>query len=246
MNTTDPDPSQRLELRSVVGSHGARAVIRIDELDLATGVTLLAGANGSGKSTLLAGLAGLGDLQGSVVLVTGSRREPLGAGDVGFLPQHPEGLDHLAVRDACRYAQSLTPGTSSADGPDAVLHDIGIGHLARRRIAQLSGGERQLAYLAAVVVGRPAVVLLDEPTVGLDALHRHMVLAAVGAIAQHAIVVVTTHHALDVATLRNRLVVVHHGTVRFDGDPDVFAGGSPDDASLPARIEHALAAIQGS
>lgn len=239
----------RLELRDLVVHRRKQRVVAIERLDAATGTTIVAGANGSGKSTLLSALSGMIDLQGTRRLVNGSDLLPLLPDRVAYLPQAPSGLEHLRVADAVAYASALhtSPETAAPDQISSTLDTVGIAHLATRRIGRLSGGERLLAYLACTVHTSCDVVLLDEPTAGLDARHRQCVLDAVGRLSNDHVVVITTHHPLDIATIGGHIVVLRHGVGVFDGTVDELVSRyAPDAPDQPSRIEAALASIEST
>ncbi|MCL2468275.1 MAG: energy-coupling factor ABC transporter ATP-binding protein [Micrococcales bacterium] len=212
----------RFELDDVCVRHDGCTVLRVDHLVLDERRIAVVGANGSGKSTLLRLLDGL------VAPETGSVR--LGALDtvrdgrqvrqqVGFCFQDPAdqivmpvvaddiafGLKNRGVPLAGRDAQVA-----------AVLDRFGIGHLAQRTAATLSGGEKQLVALAAVLVCGPATVLFDEPTGTLD-LARSLRFAEL--LADLDVQAVVATHDLDLLDGFDRVLVLDHGRVVADDAP---------------------------
>ncbi len=191
------------EMRDVAA--GPAGVAIVDGLSLAGGsgeVVALVGPNGSGKTTVLRTLAGL------LPPLSGTVRRPVGR--TAYLPQNPGALLHLPT---ARAEVELTIRRSgSAESPDSMLEAFGLTALADRYPRDLSSGERQRAALAATLAGSPALVLLDEPTRGMDTAARRSLAAAVHALAVHgAAVVVATHDTDLVAELADRTIALRDG-----------------------------------
>ncbi len=162
------------------------------------GKGLLLGANGSGKSTLLARLVGLIDGPGEVriggELLTRGRLRALRRG-IGYLWQRPDdGLLLPTVREDVALGPANDGLASEAEAiADRWLDRLGISHLARRRIRELSLGERQLVALAGVLAREPGLLLLDEPIAALDSVARSRVLEVLAA--HRATMLVASHEA---------------------------------------------------
>ena len=191
------------ELRGVAAGPAGEPVL--DDVSLAGGrgeVVALLGPNGSGKTTLLRTLAGLlPPLAGTV-----SRPE----GRTAYLPQNPGALLHLPT---VRAEVVLTlRRTGGAEGPDEMLAAFGLDRLADRYPRDLSSGERQRAALAATLAGSPALVLLDEPTRGMDGAARRALAAAVETLTDRgAAVVIATHDTDLAADLADRTIELRAG-----------------------------------
>lgn len=213
--------------------YGEKVVLRADSLALSRGmVTGILGRNGCGKSTLLRSLAGLVPCQGEVLL-GGSGLRGLGhqerARRVAFLPQS------LAVPDMTvatlvshgRYARmgrSKVMGAADREAVVAALATVGMGDLADRRMAELSGGQRQLAYLAMVVAQDAPMLLLDEPGTYLDLEHQVRLAALLRRLAAAGRgVVVSTHDVAAAFSACDRLVLLGEGRVLGEGAPEVLA-----------------------
>jgi energy-coupling factor transport system ATP-binding protein len=191
------------ELRDVAAGPAGAAIL--EGVSLASGpgeVVALVGPNGSGKTTLLRTLAGL------LTALAGTVRRP--PGRTAYLPQNPGALLHLPT---LRAEVALTiKRTESHESPDEMLGAFGLLALADRYPRDLSSGERQRAALAATLAGSPTLILLDEPTRGMDLAARHSLGAAVrGLAARGSAVVIATHDAELVADLADRTVEVRNG-----------------------------------
>jgi ABC-type Mn2+/Zn2+ transport system ATPase subunit len=205
-------------------------------LELPVGIALgIVGPNGSGKSTLLKTIAGLVVPTAGSVMVFGKRPRDLPPGTIGYVPQI-EDVDWqfpANVRDVVamgRYPR-LGPfarfGVNDRRAVDAALAALDLVDLAERHISQLSGGQQQRAFVARAIAGEPRLLLLDEPTTGVDAATEEALLGVIRALVAGGMPVLMTTHDLDrAAEWFDRLIVVDR-RVLADGDPaTVLAGGA--------------------
>jgi zinc transport system ATP-binding protein len=197
----------------------------------------LAGPNGSGKSTLVRIVLGLLRPTTGTVRVLGD--DPLRLRDrwrIGYVPQRPVTSDLLPatvgeVVAAGRLARRGWWRRPSAIDHDAVAHaleSVSLGELRDRRLGELSGGQQQRAFIAKALVAEPELLVLDEPTAGVDVdAQRQFRDALVHLADEHGAAVVLVSHELGaVADDLDRLLVLRHGVVVFDGPPaDLTATG---------------------
>jgi energy-coupling factor transport system ATP-binding protein len=206
-------PSWRLH--HVSTGHGDLPVLHDLELDGGCGeVVALTGANGSGKTTLLRTIAGLlPPLAGRV------ERSP---GRIAYLPQNPSALLHRAtVRSEIEWTLRRS---RSGEAAETVLGELGLAGVAERDPRDLSTGQRQRAALACVLAGEPSLVLLDEPTRGMDDAARGSLLAAVRRIAERGgSVLVATHDQELVSAVAARVVELRDGVAHERPQPQVVA-----------------------
>lgn len=230
--------------------HGLRVVrgkrLVIPDLDLevpAGEVVGLLGPSGSGKSTLIRCIVGVQIIESGTVTVLG---HPAGSAplrdDVGYVTQNPSVYADLTVRENVAYfgrAVGLR-GTELRDAVDRTLTEVDLTSHADQLVRDLSGGQESRVSLAAALVGRPTLLVLDEPTVGLDPVLRRDLwnlfrnLAAAG----HSLIV--SSHVMDEATRCDRLVLLREGRVLADVTPDELLArtGAPDaDAAFLALID---------
>ena len=185
----------------------------------------LVGPNAAGKSTLLRAMAHLVSCRGSVRLgdedllaMTPAER----AKRIGFMPQLGGQELRLTVLEAVISALSAGAGWSGDPLPTAVavLERLGIGALAMRELAALSGGQRLLAGLAQAIAREAPVLLLDEPTSALDLAHQWQVMAAIRQLADGGrIVIVVLHDLALAARWADRLIVLSEGRLVASGRP---------------------------
>lgn len=204
-------------------SHEGRVALHPLTLTLRERRTGIIGLNGSGKSTFARLINGLVRPASGSISVSGldtvrDHKAVLGA--VGFIFQNPQNQIILPVI-ADDIALGLRNRKMTKDAEQAavngILDRLGIGHLARRRAHELSGGELQLAALAAVLVTEPQLVILDEPTNQLDLRNRAVVERIIGSLDESLIVI---SHDLDLIAGFERVLLFHEGRLLADGPPD--------------------------
>ncbi|MEU1971158.1 ATP-binding cassette domain-containing protein [Microbacterium sp. NPDC019599] len=208
---------------------GASSVVRIDDLRLAPGtLTVLAGATGSGKSTVLRALGGLlthldgGSITGTLEVV-GHNRTAVAPRDtaqrVGVVLQQPrDAFATERVRDELGLALELrgvAPVLVRAR-VDEVAEAVGIRPLLERRLRGLSAGEATLVAIAAAIVERPILLLVDEPLADLDTDYRRRIVTLLGALAHDAgvCVVVAEHRAAEFAAVADRMLALEAGVLQ--------------------------------
>ncbi|MFJ1583354.1 ABC transporter ATP-binding protein [Streptomyces sp. NPDC088197] len=191
------------------------------DLDVGRGELFgILGPNGAGKTTLVRQLTGLLrpdagsiDLLGHDLVRHPDRASRL----VGYLGQESSALDELTVALAAETTGRLRglDARAARAERDAVLDELELGPIAGRPIKRLSGGQRRLACFAAVLVGQRPVLVLDEPTTGMDPVARRAVWAAVGRRRTEygATVLLVTHNVIEAENVLDRVAVLDHGKV---------------------------------
>lgn len=189
---------------AAAGFDGRQVVAGVNLAGRSAEVIALAGPNGGGKTTLLRLIAGL------AAPMTGEATRPTGR--IAYLPQNPVSLLHRpSVRDEVQFTIDRAH-EQPAETPGRILALLGIANLGGRYPRDLSSGERQRAALAAVLPGAPQLVLLDEPTRGMDHGSRVALVNVVAALRDRgAAVVIATHDEDLQAALADRIVDVGDG-----------------------------------
>lgn len=191
------------------------------DLDVRTGELFgILGPNGAGKSTLVRQLTGLLRPDAGSIDLLGHdlvRHPERAARLIGYLGQESTALDELTVALAAETTGRLRGMDTAAAraARDEVLDELGLGPIAARPIKRLSGGQRRLACFAAALVGPRPVLILDEPTTGMDPIARRAVWAAVDRRrTEHgATVLLVTHNVIEAETVLDRVAVLDHGRV---------------------------------
>ncbi|MCZ7440287.1 ABC transporter ATP-binding protein [Micromonospora sp. WMMC241] len=201
-------------------------VLALDRVDLtvrAGELVGLLGPNGAGKSTLMNLLVGLRrPTAGRVELLGGDPRDPASRRQLGVTPQETGLPGTLRVGEVVDFV--------SAHYPDPVprgelLDRFGLTDQVRRQTGGLSGGQRRRLAVALAFVGRPRLVLLDEPTTGLDVEARHALWESIrGFHAEGGTVLLSSHYLEEVEALAQRVVVIGHGRVLADDSVAAIRG----------------------
>ncbi len=202
----------------------------------------LLGPNGAGKSTLFGVACGALRPERGGVEVAGAAAAP---GQVAWMPQTIQALPTLRCREQVALAGWMQ-GLSRARAWDAAADALEIVNLAQRagdRAATLSGGQLRRLGLAEALVGDPAVVLLDEPTVGLDPMQRDQVRGLLIELGERCQLIVATHLVEDLAQAFDTVTVLVEGSIRFDGSVDAFLALAPDGGTFTGRATAAYAAV---
>ena len=213
-----------MEVRSLHYSYDNRSALRGVSLAVNAGEFLvLMGRNGSGKSTLLKQIVGLIKPGEGQVTVAGLDTRKAELDDiiktVGYVPQHPGALlfgDTLAAELAFTRRGHAMPADPAAD--QALLDRLGLGALADRNPRDLSGGEQQRAALASILAANPQIILLDEPTRGLDyAQKRSLTDLLLGMKREGRTIIMATHDVELAAACADRAVLMAEGQIVVDG-----------------------------
>lgn len=218
-------------VRGVVKQFGSTVAVDGVDLDLGPGVTGLLGPNGAGKSTLMRMLATVAAPDRGQISIFG--HDPATSGGrleirrrLGYQPQEPGFHQHFSCFQFVDYVAILKEWTNRRDRQDEVrrvLGLVGLADVSNRKVSQLSGGMKRRLAIAQVLLGSPDLLILDEPTAGLDPEQRLRFRELLGSAASGATVLLSTHQTDDVAALCGRVVVMLAGCVRFDGRPSELA-----------------------
>ena len=215
-----------LEIRdlSKTYANGVQALKGVD-LDIPKGMFGLLGPNGAGKSTLMRTIATLQDADsGSVRLddldmladKTAARRR------LGYLPQefgvYPKVsaeamLDHFAV------LKGVTARGERKALVEALLQQVNLWQVRKRKLGTFSGGMRQRFGIAQALIGQPSLIIVDEPTAGLDPAERNRFLNLLAEVGENVVVILSTHIVEDVTDLCPRMAIIAGGQVRLSGEP---------------------------
>lgn len=214
----------------VVKSYGRTVALDGVDLFAGTGVAGLLGPNGAGKSTLLRIVA-------TVLAPTAGRLQLLGRNPrhrndrveirrrLGYLPQEPgyyrsftafEFVDYIAI------LKEMTHRQARHDEVWRVLEQVDLTNFARRKVRKLSGGMRRRLGLAQALLGEPELLVLDEPSAGMDPEQRLRFRDHISALAQDRAVLVATHLTEDVAALCQSVTVLNHGRALFTGPTEAL------------------------
>jgi ABC-2 type transport system ATP-binding protein len=195
---------------------GGRVVIPDFSVAIPSGsVVGLLGPSGSGKSTLIRAIVGVQVVASGDVQVLG---EPAGSPGlrhrVGYVTQSPSIYDDLTVRDNVRYFASMVG--AGRDSADEAIDQVDLASHAGVLAGRLSGGQRSRASLAAALVGSPELLVLDEPTVGLDPVLRRDLWKLFHRLADGGTSLLVSSHVMDEASRCDRLLLLREGELLAD------------------------------
>lgn len=227
--SASPPPDAILEVRNLSHGFGQRQVLRNVSVRVSGGrVTVLLGLNGAGKTTLFSLITRLynprpGKGQDNIIRVFGEDlriRPGRALAQMGVVFQQPTLDPDLTVMQNLRYHGGLHGLSARTIAARAVeeLERIGLADRANEPVRTLSGGQRRRVEIARALLHRPSLLLLDEPTVGLDPALRQQVVAHVHALArERGLAVLWATHLMDEADRDDDVVVLHQGRVLADG-----------------------------
>ncbi len=247
-------PSAVISAVAVSKSWGSHQVFSDVTADVLPGVTGLLGSNGAGKTTLLGMLLALHAPDSGTLSVLGS--DPATAGPelrmhIGYAPEHHNLPNDVAAQDLVRHialVHGLPKREATTRSSDA-LWLVGLGEERARPVGTMSTGQRQRVKLAQAIAHGPKLILLDEPTDGLDPVQRDDMLALIRRIGtEFGIHVLLSSHLLEeVERIADNVVILSNGTVRASGRiDDLRTGQGGMTAILDSGVEHVAASLQRS
>lgn len=229
-----------IDIRDLVVVRGGREVLPGLSLEVAAGVTGLLGPSGCGKSTMLRSVVGVQRIRSGTVQVLG-----LPAGDrrlrdrVGYVTQDVSVYDDLTVAENLRFFARVLG--VRGDEVDEAIAAVDLTDRRDQVVGSLSGGQRSRASLAVALLGDPDVLVLDEPTVGLDPVLRRDLWRLFHRLADRGKAVLVSSHVMDEADRCDRLLLMREGRIIADGTPAEIRGGAPDIEAAFLRIVEAAA-----
>ena len=211
-------------------------------------ITGLLGPSGSGKTTLMRVLVGVQRIHAGAATVLG---HPAGSAAlrrrVGYLTQAPAIYQDLSVVENVRYFAALAGAGPAA--VDQAMREAGLAGLAGQLSGTLSGGQRSRASLACALVGRPDLLVLDEPTVGQDPVLREELWGSFRARAAAGATVIVSSHVMDEAVRCDDLLLIRDGAILIGGTPAQVmdtAGTADLDSAFLALIRRKSATAEGN
>ena len=226
-----------LQFHNISKSYGKTRALIDFSVQLTPGVYALLGPNGSGKTTLMNILTGNlkadagnitfaeGQGQPENITAMGKRFRKL----LGFMPQYPGMYGNFTLEEFLQYVATLKNVGEELPGQqrnelirsqiDGVLQAVELSDVAHRRIRTLSGGMKQRLALAQAVLGDPKILILDEPTAGLDPKQRIAVRNYISRISQDKIVIIATHVVSDVEFIAREAIMLKKGVILDSGSP---------------------------
>jgi ABC-2 type transport system ATP-binding protein len=213
-----------ISARGVVKRFGRTVALDGLNTEIGTGITGLLGSNGAGKTTFISLVLGLRSRDEGELIVLG--KDPATAGievrtRIGYAPEHHDLPSELAANDFVRHFAELhlLPRRAAVQRANEALWLVGLGEERFRPVGEMSTGQRQRVKLASAIAHDPELVLLDEPTDGLDPVQRTEMLALIRRIGSEfgVDILVSSHHLEEVERICDSVVIVEGGTVVHAG-----------------------------
>lgn len=237
-----------VRLEHISKKYGSKYALQDFTATLENGVYGLLGTNGAGKTTLINAFMGIIPAQGDI-FINGTNIRSLGSdflSNIGYLPQYPKFYRDFSVREFLRY-MCVLKGIDQADARiDALLDTVNLADAAGKKIGALSGGMRQRLGIAQAMLSDPGILILDEPTAGLDPRERIRFRNLISQFSENRIVILATHIVSDVEFIANKILLLHQGELlkfapptelcrELDGKVWALTLAEPD---VPASLVH--------
>ncbi|WP_280193718.1 ABC transporter ATP-binding protein [Nocardia farcinica] len=215
-----PSPNPAVDVRDLVVHRGGRPVLHEISLTIPSGtITGLLGPSGCGKTTLMRSIVGTQQVRSGRISALGL---PAGAAElrrrIGYVTQAPSIYNDISVRENVAYFAALY-GRDRAE-VDEALTAVGLREHAHHRGDELSGGQKTRASLACALVARPELLILDEPTVGLDPVLRVELWKQFHELAAAGTTLLVSSHVMDEAEHCDRLLLMREGRLLAELSPD--------------------------
>ncbi len=182
-------------------------------------ITGLLGPSGCGKTTLLRSVVGVQVVAGGTVTVLGSPAGSASLRDrIGYATQSPSVYSDLTLTENLRYFSSVLRAPSG--DVTRVIDEVGLADHAAKVVGRLSGGQFCRASLAVALLGKPELLVLDEPTVGLDPVLREELWELFHRLASSGVTLMVSSHVMDEAARCDRLLLMREGTLLAEDTPD--------------------------
>lgn len=218
---------------------------------LENGIYGLLGTNGAGKTTLINAFMGIIPSDSGEIYIDGKNIRSLGVeflGNIGYLPQYPKFYRDFTVLEFMRYMCVLKdiPKEKGEERIASLLETVNLSGATKKRIGELSGGMRQRLGIAQAMLADPGVLILDEPTAGLDPRERIRFRNLISQFSENRIVILATHIVSDVEFIANQILLLHEGDLIRFGTPATLCAElqnkvwslTLNTADVPAELLH--------
>ena len=216
-----------LKLEHISKSYEKNKALSDFSMMFTSGIYALLGPNGSGKSTLMNIITDNLKADAGEIFFDGENVKKMGVRfreKIGFMPQYPGLYPNFTAREFLFYMATLKdiPKKQMKDAVEAVLSAVELSDVAGQKISSFSGGMKQRLALAQATLGDPEIIILDEPTAGLDPKQRISVRNYISSIALKKIVIIATHVVSDIEFIAKDAIILKKGVVIDDAPPAVL------------------------
>lgn len=211
-----------LRLKNISKSYGEKVALNQVSMDFESGIYGLLGPNGAGKTTLISIMVGLLEASGGEILCDGVPRKKLKNqyyDYIGYMPQYPGYYGNFTGYEMMDY-YAVLKGLKRTERKERILELLQFVNLteqADKKVSSYSGGMRQRLGIACALLNHPKVLILDEPTAGLDPKERIRFRNLLSKISDDKIVIIATHIVSDVELIANRILLLRNGEMIRNG-----------------------------
>lgn len=215
----------KLTIRNLNKSYGKTRALTDFSYEFIPGIYGILGANGAGKSTLFGMLTDTLRRQSGEILWNDTDILKLGRAfraKLGYMPQAQGYYPQMSAREFLCYMGEIKglPRKELTQEADRLLSAVDLKEVAHRKLGQFSGGMRQRALLAQAMLGSPELLILDEPTAGVDPRERIRIRSIIAELARDKIVLLATHVVTDVECIANQVLLMNKGKLVLSGSPE--------------------------
>lgn len=214
----------KIELNNITKKYKTKYALKNVSIDLEEGVYGLLGTNGAGKTTLINIFMGILCSDQGDIIINGKNARVLGndfLGHIGYLPQYPQFYKHFSVLEFLRY-MCVVKDVDKADADNRInelLSKVNLTDAINKKIGALSGGMRQRLGIAQAMLNNPDILILDEPTAGLDPQERIRFRNLIAEFSDHRMILLATHIVTDVEFIANEVILLKDGHLIKQGKP---------------------------
>ena len=214
-----------LLLDRLTKQYGSKIAVDCVSATLKPGVYGLLGANGAGKTTLMRMLCAILESTSGEVLLNGKEITSLGANYrnvLGYLPQDFGYYPNYTAMEFLMYVAALKgiPKDMAKKRANELLEVVGLSNVANKKVKTFSGGMKQRVGIAQALLNNPGILILDEPTAGLDPKERVRFRNLISSLAENKIVILSTHIVSDVEYIANEILIMKNGELIQHGSPE--------------------------
>ena len=220
----------KLELNDISKKYGEFYALKDISVTLENGVYGILGANGAGKTTLINILIGVLQENSGLILLDGKNVKKMGTDyldKIGYLPQYPQFYPNFKVREFLDYMCCIK-GISKKQRRkriDDAIEQVNLQEHEKKKIRELSGGMRQRLGIAQAVLNNPEILVLDEPTAGLDPGERIRFRNIISQLSKDRMVMVATHIVSDIEYIANEVLILQNGCLVQKGTIEELCAG---------------------
>lgn len=247
-----------LELKSISKSYGKKTVLNNISCAFDSGVYGLLGPNGAGKTTLISIIVNILKSDSGQVLFSGKEIQRLGSKyfeDVGYLPQYPRFYQNYTAQEFLEYIAVIKDikGKKAKSRIDELFEFVNLQNDRKKKIGAYSGGMRQRLGIAQALLNNPKLLILDEPTAGLDPKERIRFRNLISQISNDKTVILATHIVTDVESIARKVIILGKGRIICNDNPENLTASIKDkvwsfeverDKIEPALLNYAVSNVQ--